>query len=222
MKHDPDGITLSHLLKVQGVRDREVLEIGCGDGRITVGLAPRVKRLVAVDPDTEALLKARARVPRAEFQRGSGEALAFPDCSFDAVLFTLSLHHQNPWKALRKAARVIKENGTILVLEPVVGTEIERLCRPLEDERCALLDSFYAVLEGPWTIRQKAFFDVQWVFEDREELLRRARHLIESCECDEGCPGCIGPDSSSGDEPESPRKKLVLGLLDAVGVSATH
>jgi DEAD/DEAH box helicase domain-containing protein len=60
------------------------------------------------------------------------------------------------------------------------------------------------------------------LFEDREELLRRARHLIESCECDEGCPGCIGPDSSSGDEPESPRKKLVLGLLDAVGVSATH
>jgi DEAD/DEAH box helicase domain-containing protein len=58
--------------------------------------------------------------------------------------------------------------------------------------------------------------------EEREELLRRARHLIESCDCDEGCPGCIGPDASSEDEPESPRKKLVLGLLDAVGVSATH
>ena len=60
------------------------------------------------------------------------------------------------------------------------------------------------------------------LFEDREQLLRRARHLIESCECDEGCPGCIGPDPSSEDQPESPRKKLVLGLLDAVGVSATH
>jgi DEAD/DEAH box helicase domain-containing protein len=58
--------------------------------------------------------------------------------------------------------------------------------------------------------------------DEREELLRRARHLIESCDCDEGCPGCIGPDASSEDEPESPRKKLVLGLLDAVGVSATH
>jgi DEAD/DEAH box helicase domain-containing protein len=30
------------------------------------------------------------------------------------------------------------------------------------------------------------------LFEEREELLRRARHLIESCECNEGCPGCIG------------------------------
>jgi DEAD/DEAH box helicase domain-containing protein len=58
--------------------------------------------------------------------------------------------------------------------------------------------------------------------EEREELLRRARHLIESCDCDEGCPACIGPDAMNEDEPESPRKRLVLDLLDAVGVSATH
>ncbi len=60
------------------------------------------------------------------------------------------------------------------------------------------------------------------LFEDREELLRRARHLIESCECDEGCPGCIGPDASGDDDLEAARKRLVLGLLDAVGVSPTH
>jgi len=60
------------------------------------------------------------------------------------------------------------------------------------------------------------------LFEEREELLRRARHLIESCECDEGCPGCIGPDASGDDEPEAARRRLVLDLLDAVGVSAAH
>ena len=171
MKHDPDGITLSHILKVPGVKHGEVLEVGCGDGRITVGLAPHVRKLVAVDPDAEALKKARLRVPGVEFQGGSGEALAFPDRSFDAVLFTMSLHHQNGEKALKNASRVIRENGTILVLEPMVGTEIERLCRPLEDERQALLASLYAVLDGPWTIRKKAFFDVRWVFEDRDELI---------------------------------------------------
>jgi DEAD/DEAH box helicase domain-containing protein len=60
------------------------------------------------------------------------------------------------------------------------------------------------------------------LFEEREELLRRARQLIESCECNEGCPGCIGPDASNDDQPEAARKRLVLGVLDAVGVSATH
>jgi len=60
------------------------------------------------------------------------------------------------------------------------------------------------------------------MFDEREELLRRARYLIESCECTEGCPGCIGPDASSEEDLEAARKQLVLGLLDAVGVSATH
>jgi DEAD/DEAH box helicase domain-containing protein len=60
------------------------------------------------------------------------------------------------------------------------------------------------------------------LYEEREELLRRARHLIETCQCEEGCPGCIGPDASGEDELEAARKKLVLGLLDAVGVSAIH
>ncbi|MGD8608145.1 MAG: DEAD/DEAH box helicase [Myxococcales bacterium] len=60
------------------------------------------------------------------------------------------------------------------------------------------------------------------LYEERNQLLRRARHLIESCACDEGCPGCIGPDASGGDEPEAARKRLVLGLLDAVGVSPVH
>ncbi|MBW2718344.1 MAG: DUF1998 domain-containing protein, partial [Deltaproteobacteria bacterium] len=60
------------------------------------------------------------------------------------------------------------------------------------------------------------------LFEEREELLRRARHLIESCECSEGCPGCIGPDTSGDDDLEAARKRLVLGLLDAVGVSVIH
>ena len=60
------------------------------------------------------------------------------------------------------------------------------------------------------------------LFEEREELLRRARHLIESCACSEGCPGCIGPDASGHDDLEAARKRLVLGLLDAVGVSAIH
>jgi DEAD/DEAH box helicase domain-containing protein len=60
------------------------------------------------------------------------------------------------------------------------------------------------------------------LFEEREELLRRARLLIESCACDEGCPGCIGPDSCGDDQLEAARKRLVLDLLDAVGVSATH
>jgi predicted RNA methylase len=40
-----------------------VLELGCGDGRLTFQLAPAARSLVAVDPDETRLTAARAALP---------------------------------------------------------------------------------------------------------------------------------------------------------------
>jgi len=62
------------------------------------------------------------------------------------------------------------------------------------------------------------------LFDQREELLRRARRLLEACACEEGCPACIGP--AAGGMPGSapvdahPRKRLALEILSALGVVA--
>ncbi|MCP3142356.1 DEAD/DEAH box helicase [Pyxidicoccus xibeiensis] len=61
------------------------------------------------------------------------------------------------------------------------------------------------------------------LFDQRDELLLRARRLLESCQCEEGCPACIGP--ATGTTPGSapvdpyPRKRLGLELLSALGVA---
>jgi len=172
VKQDPEGVTVAKLLEVPEVRNGDVLEIGCGDGRITAGLAPCVKRLLAVDPDEKSLEKAASRLPGVELRRGSGERLDVADRSFHAAIFTLSLHHQSPRKAMEEAARVVKDDGVVLVLEPVAESEIERICRPLNDERHALLAALYAVLESSWKVRHKEVFPVRWVFRDRRELIQ--------------------------------------------------
>ncbi|ATB36896.1 DEAD/DEAH box helicase [Cystobacter fuscus] len=62
------------------------------------------------------------------------------------------------------------------------------------------------------------------LFDQREELLRRARRLLEGCACEEGCPACIGPAAGSfpGSAPveDHPRKRLALEILSALGVVA--
>ncbi|HEX8436826.1 DEAD/DEAH box helicase [Archangium sp.] len=62
------------------------------------------------------------------------------------------------------------------------------------------------------------------LFDQREELLRRARRLLESCACEDGCPACIGPAAGAlpGSAPVDahPRKRLGLELLSALGVGA--
>ncbi len=74
------------------------------------------------------------------------------------------------------------------------------------------------------------------LFEVREDIAVRARRIIERCDCDAGCPACIGP--SIGAEPlpgvehtqdmpvavSSPqaRKDRVLEIFSAMGVVAEH
>jgi DEAD/DEAH box helicase domain-containing protein len=64
------------------------------------------------------------------------------------------------------------------------------------------------------------------LYEQREELVRRARRLMDGCACEDGCPACIGP--PVGAVPGAPgatplpslrgRKALGLELLTTLGV----
>jgi ubiquinone/menaquinone biosynthesis C-methylase UbiE len=76
-----------------------VLEIGCGDGRLTLRLARLGAIIEAIDPDAASIRQARRQL-RALPTRlarnvhchvGQGEHLNFPDESFDRVLFAWSL-----------------------------------------------------------------------------------------------------------------------------------
>ena len=61
------------------------------------------------------------------------------------------------------------------------------------------------------------------IYEQRDELLLRARRLLESCPCEEGCPACVGPAAGAtpGNAPVEPfsRKRLGLDVLSALGVA---
>ncbi|MEO7092451.1 MAG: DUF1998 domain-containing protein, partial [Polyangiales bacterium] len=54
------------------------------------------------------------------------------------------------------------------------------------------------------------------IFEQHEELLRRARALVEGCACQTGCPTCVGP-TIHGD-PKKSRRAIALRLVDALGL----
>jgi len=62
---------------------RDVLEVGCGDGRLSALLGNKVGSLTAIDPDKEMINLARKGIDGADFQIGSGENLDFADRSFE-------------------------------------------------------------------------------------------------------------------------------------------
>jgi len=170
MEQDRDCITLSKILQFADLRDQEVLEIGCGDGRITTQLVGKVKRLVAIDPDPAIIAEAKENMEGVDLHIGSGECLEFPSESFDVILFTLSLHHQDSSLALREAKRVLRDHGRVVILEPADDGEIEQICNFFHDEAQMLQAALCAIEASDFEVERSEVFYTYWEFENDHEL----------------------------------------------------
>ena len=61
---DPDGAELAALAQLVDFSGLRVLELGCGDGRLTRRYAGPAEEVLGIDPDEEAIAAARASTPR--------------------------------------------------------------------------------------------------------------------------------------------------------------
>ena len=171
MHRESDRQIIAMLRRHADLRGKQVLEVGCGDGRITAGIQDLPSQLVAIDPDEIRLNQARLRLPKLDFRIGSGEDLAFADQAFQRVLFTMSLHHQSGRRALAEAARVLKADGRIIIVEPVNEGELEQVLSILEDETEATRQAQIAVQRSGLQPVHTEIFHSRWLFDDREDLL---------------------------------------------------
>jgi predicted RNA methylase len=93
---DAEGAHLAALHRLGDFRGRRVLELGCGEGRLTLGIAADAARVLAFDPDAEAVARARRSLPaeladRVVYQVASGKEIEIKPHSFDLVVFSWSL-----------------------------------------------------------------------------------------------------------------------------------
>jgi len=100
---DPQGREIRALLQVAGEFDgKHVLEIGCGDGRLTWRYAQRAASVVGIDPNADKIARAISMTPedyigRLDLRVSDLEAFALawlkeqPGVLFDLVLLSWSL-----------------------------------------------------------------------------------------------------------------------------------
>lgn len=133
-----------------------VLDVGCGQGTITLGLAEAAGHVVGVDLSEDEFAEGRRwaaerAIENVEFQVGSVDALAFPADHFDACLCHSMLETlDRPLDALIEIKRTLKPGGVIGVACVEYGGLV--LAGPEEE----VLSRFYAVREHVWLLEKVA------------------------------------------------------------------
>jgi 2-polyprenyl-3-methyl-5-hydroxy-6-metoxy-1,4-benzoquinol methylase len=93
---DPDGVepaTIRELVDLDGLR---VVDIGCGEGRLSFACAHDGAEVYGFDSDEESIAKARSETPRAlrrrvRFEVAHAAEDELPRGEFDLALFSWSL-----------------------------------------------------------------------------------------------------------------------------------
>jgi SAM-dependent methyltransferase len=124
-------------LQVLGdVRDKDVLELGCGAAQWSIALAKAGARPVGLDISENQLAHARRLMAEAGVDfplvHASAEAIPLPDASFDIVFCDYgAMSFADPYVTVPEVARVLRPGGLLAFCG---STPIVQMCYPDEGD----------------------------------------------------------------------------------------
>jgi len=117
------------------IKDKTILDLGCGTGKYSKLLCHLTQEYYALDFSKEQLSIAMTKVDQENihFLQSSAQKIDLPDQSIDAVLatwfFGSILDLEIRTKALLEAERVLKKNGSVYVVENNDDCEFEQIIK---------------------------------------------------------------------------------------------
>ena len=158
-----------------------IADIGCGRGALVGWFEKHGFHALGIDP--QAVLRPTLAA--------CAERLPLADSSLDHVLFFNSLHHvpvDAMAGALAEAARVVRRDGRVIVVEPLAEGRHFEMMQPMDDEteiRAAARAAIAVAAGGCLRQQAELFYDTTLVQQSPEEV------LAEFLEVDPGRAGLI-------------------------------
>ncbi|MFQ6012890.1 MAG: class I SAM-dependent methyltransferase [Thermoplasmata archaeon] len=194
---DPEGAELETMQRFVSLDGACLLDVGCGEGRLTAKLATLATEAFGLDPVADDVARGwRATPPevrrRMTLAVGAGEDLPFRDGAFDVVFFSWSLccmaSASNMKDALHEAWRVLRPEGHLVSLQPspyqpfgrgaITYLITARRDDLVTDEGGLVSDARFALehatlFEEKFDLLGEAEFEVRTYYDTEEELLER-------------------------------------------------
>jgi ArsR family transcriptional regulator len=146
-----------------------VADLGAGEGTLSLLLAQRAERVIAIDSSPGMVeygqaVASRNGVANLEYRIGDLEELPIGDAEVDLALLHQSLHHAlHPSKAVGEAARILKPGGRIVIMD--------LLTHRFEEARDMYADVWlgFSEIELADLLRDAGFTNVEITVVHREE-----------------------------------------------------
>lgn len=132
--NDPEEVEKDALLSMVDFTGRRVLEVGCGDGRLTLRYADKAAHVTAIDPEEQGIADARINLPnqlsaRLIFEQTTIENFTKPihDPGFDIAIYSWSLWWIEPEgmvHALKHTHSMLDPNGLLINIQPIPATSL--------------------------------------------------------------------------------------------------
>ena len=130
---DPAHIYQRVIRLLRPVPGHRLLDVACGEGRLVACAHQARLEATGIDLSLEAIRQAGKRCAGTQLIVGDGEALPFPDQTFEYVTSLGSLeHYRSMARGLDEMARVLKADGLACIMVPNVfwlGDVLEVLWR---------------------------------------------------------------------------------------------
>jgi 2-polyprenyl-6-hydroxyphenyl methylase/3-demethylubiquinone-9 3-methyltransferase len=119
--HDINPLRLDYIDRLAPLADRRVIDVGCGGGLLTEGMATRGAQVIGIDMGKAPLSVARLHQHESgldiDYQQATAEQMAAEQSgSFDTVTCMEMLEHvPDPAAAIAACARLIGEDGRVFL-----------------------------------------------------------------------------------------------------------
>lgn len=149
-QRDALDVILEELAPLSG---RLVLDIGCGKGKLASRLRAAGAEWHGLDPCAPEGVDMIDRAP--------AEAMPYADGSFDAAICVNALHHvamPEMARALSEAARVLRGDGRLVVIEPRASGALSQVLAVVDDET-EIRNAAQAAMDATGALREVTAYD---------------------------------------------------------------